>query len=111
TISHYTVAIHSRLGLLTTRNCVAFRLIGIVVHVVISINYVAAVTPGTVHALAGLLNRLLTVRHDDAIVVLGVLQVIFCQYWITRSKRVTRQGHILFSNVRRRTPDLHIRTV
>jgi len=104
------VPIHPRLRLLTTRDCVALYLVNIVIQEIIRIQQVA-VAAGAVHALAGLLSCLLTIGHNDPIVVLGVLQIILGQYWITGSKRITRQGHVLLSNVRRRTPDFNVRTV
>jgi hypothetical protein len=59
---------------------------------------------------AGLLH-LLPVGHDDAHVMLGMLQIIFCQHRIARRLSIARKRQILLGNVRRRAPDFHIRPV
>ncbi len=71
---------------------------------------------GTPHALAvavelGRLTQLLAVGHYDAIVVLGVLKVVFRQYRIAGRLGVAGERKILFGNVRRSAPDLHVRSI
>jgi len=63
-----------------------------------------------VHALA-LLIELLAIGHDDAAIMLGVLQIVFCKYRIARRLGVARQGHILFSYMSRRAPNFHVRAI
>ncbi len=69
------------------------------------------------HALAvaiqafALLAHLLAVSHDDAAVVLGVLQVILCQHGIARRLCVARESDVFLGNVRGRTANFHIRAV
>jgi hypothetical protein len=57
------------------------------------------------------LTQLLAISHDDASVVLGVLKIVLRQHWIARRLSISCEREILFRNVRRRTPDFHIRTV
>ena len=48
------------------------------------------VAPATVHAFT--MRRLLfAVRHNDPIVMLGMLQVVFCEHRISRCKCISRQ--------------------
>jgi hypothetical protein len=56
------------------------------------------------------LGHLLAVAQDDAIVVLGMLQIILSKYRIARGQRVSRQRDILFGDVRGRATDFYIRS-
>ncbi len=48
-------------------------------------------------------------RHDDAIVVLGVLHIVLSEHRITRRQRVTRQRHVFLGDVGGRTAKLNVR--
>src|SRR5262249_34183428 len=61
-------------------------------------------------ALIGLL-QLVAIGHDDAAVVLGVLQIVLRQHRIAGGLGVARQRKIFLGNMRRRAADLHIRTI
>ena len=63
-----------------------------------------------VHALA-LRIDLLAIGHDDAGVMLGVLQIILCEHRIARRLRVARQSHVFLSYMGRSAPDFHIRAI
>jgi hypothetical protein len=56
-------------------------------------------------------GRLGVSRHDDAIVVLGVLEIALGRDYIPRSQRIARQRHVFLSDMRCGAPDLHIRPV
>jgi hypothetical protein len=58
-----------------------------------------------------LLAHLLAVSHDDATVVLGVLQIVLCQHWVAGRLCVTRQSDVLLCNVRGGTANFHVRAV
>jgi hypothetical protein len=70
-----------------------------------------AVTAIAIHVLAGLLHRLLAERHDDAVIVFCVLQIILSQHGITGRLRIARQRHIFLGDVRGGAPYLHVGTV
>jgi hypothetical protein len=57
---------------------------------------------------ATLSDLLLAVCHDDAIVVLGVLQVVLCQNGISARLRISRQGHIFFSDMSGRPAKFYV---
>jgi len=48
---------------------------------------------------AALLNLLLAERHDDAIVMLGVLQIAFRQHGVTGGLCITRERDVLLRDV------------
>jgi hypothetical protein len=56
-----------------------------------------------------LLRHLFAVAQDDAVIVLGVLKIIFRQHRIAGRERVTSQRNVFLGNVRRRATDFHIR--
>lgn len=67
-------------------------------------------TPGAVlHLTAALSHLLLAERHDDAIVVLGVLEIILRQHGIARGLRVARESNVLFRDMGGRAPQLDVR--
>ena len=66
--------------------------------------------PLPLHAVARLL-QLLAIGHDDAAVVLGVLQIVLGQHRVARGLRVARERQILLGDMRRRAPDFHVRTI
>jgi hypothetical protein len=57
------------------------------------------------------LADLLAVSHDDAIVVLRMLEIVFRQNRITGRLGIPGERHVLLSNVSGRAAQLHIRTV
>lgn len=58
---------------------------------------------------AALLRHLLAIAKNDAVIVLGVLEIILCEHGIARRQRVTRQGYVLLGDVRGRAANFHIR--
>ena len=80
--------------------------------------FVADVTGlGPAHALAiavrhvERLGELLPIRHDDARIMLGVLQIILCEHRVAGRLGIAGERKILLRDMRRRAPDLHIRSV
>jgi hypothetical protein len=69
------------------------------------------------HALAiavqaiALLTHLLAIGHDDAAVVLGVLEIVLRQYRIAGRLRISRKRDIFLGNMRRSTANFYIRAV
>ncbi len=61
-------------------------------------------------ALARLVH-LLPVGHDDAAVVLRVLQVVLSKHWIARGLGVARKGDVFFRDMGGRTANLYVRPV
>ena len=57
------------------------------------------------------LGQLLPIRHDDAHVMFGVLQIVLCKHRVAGSLRIPGERKILLRDMRRRAPDLHIRSV
>lgn len=77
-----------------------------------------ALLAGAAHPLAvaidGLTTRLLhliTVGHDDAAVMLSVLEIILSKHRVAGGLGVARQRQILLCDVCGRTPNFHIRSV
>jgi hypothetical protein len=68
----------------------------------------AAVVAGVSATLADLL---LTVRHDDAIIVLGMLEIILRQHRVAGRLGIARQRHIFLGDVGGCTAQFHIGTV
>ena len=64
-----------------------------------------------VHPVAALADLLVAEGHDDAVVVLGVLQIVLGQHRIAGGLRIARERHILLGDMRRRAADLHVRPV
>jgi hypothetical protein len=60
---------------------------------------------------ASLLHLLLTVGEDDAVIVLGVLQIVLGQDRIARRVSVPGHRHVLLGHVRGRAPDLDVRAI
>jgi hypothetical protein len=60
---------------------------------------------------AALTHLLFTVGHDDAIVMLGVLQIILGQNRIARRLSIARKRHVFFGNVGGCAAQLHIGTI
>ncbi len=63
-----------------------------------------------VHGIAGLIE-LLAIGHDDANIVLGVLEIVFREHRIAGRLSIARQGEILLGYMRRGAPDFHLRTI
>jgi hypothetical protein len=57
------------------------------------------------------LLQLLAIRHDDAIVMLGVLEIILSQHRIAGRLRVARECQIFLGNMRRRAANFYVRAV
>ena len=57
------------------------------------------------------LGQLLAIRHDDARVMFGVLQIVLCKHRVAGRLRIPGERKILLRDMRRRAPDLHIRSV
>lgn len=55
------------------------------------------------------LHLLLAVGHDDAIVVLGVLQIVLCQHRVSGRQSIARQLHVFLGDMRRRAADFRFR--
>jgi hypothetical protein len=64
-----------------------------------------------VRHIAALLLELLAIGHDDAAVVLGMLQVVLGEHRVAGRLRVASERQIFFGDMRRGAADLHIRTV
>jgi hypothetical protein len=60
---------------------------------------------------AALAHLLLAVGHDDAIIMLGVLEIILRQNRVARRLGISRQRHVFLGNVGRCAAQLHIRAV
>jgi hypothetical protein len=58
-----------------------------------------------------LLNLLLAIGEDDPVVVLGVLEIILSQDWISGRLRIARQGDVFLGDMRGIAADLHFRAV
>ena len=57
------------------------------------------------------LLQLLAIGHDDAHIVLGVLQIILRQHRVAGRLSIARESQILLGDMRRRAPDFHIRSI
>src|SRR5262249_46458138 len=64
-----------------------------------------------VHAGLALRIELLAVGHDDAAVVLGMLEIVLGQHWIARGLGIACQSHVFLGDVRRSAADLYVRTI
>ncbi len=111
----WLVGAHADLRLLTTPGIVH----AVVAHFTAGLERLArageAVSrhhPAGVHAFpARLLHLLLAVGQDDAVVVLGMLQVILCQHRVAGGERIPRQRHVLLCNLGGRTMDFLVRAI
>jgi hypothetical protein len=61
------------------------------------------------HIAAALGNLLFAESHDDAVVVLGVLQIVFGENRISARLRIARQRHVLLGNMSWRAAYLDVR--
>jgi hypothetical protein len=64
-----------------------------------------------VHRLAAGVPILLAERHDDAVIVLGVLQVVLGENGIAGRGCVTCERHVFFADMRRSSADFHVRPI
>ncbi|CCB68116.1 membrane protein of unknown function [Hyphomicrobium sp. MC1] len=62
--------------------------------------------PHRVHA--ALLRHLLAIAQDDAIIMLGVLEIVLSEHRIARRQRIARQADVLLGDMRGRTANLHV---
>jgi hypothetical protein len=60
---------------------------------------------------AALLLQLLAVGHDDAAVVLGVLQIVLREHRVAGGLRVASERQVFLGDMRRGAADLHVRAV
>src|SRR5690606_12263047 len=67
------------------------------------------VVAGVAHLL--LLRHLRQRGHDDAVVVLGVLEIVLGHHAVAGALRVTGERGVFLGNLLRGTADLHIRAV
>ena len=58
--------------------------------------------------LAGLAAELGLRRHDDAIVMLGVLEIALGRDHVAGGERVAGERHVFLGDMRRGAPDLHV---
>jgi hypothetical protein len=83
----------------------------VVAELVASIHRVEPITGNAaVHTLATGAHLLIAEGHDDAIVVLGMLEVVLGQHRIARRRRVACERHVFLGDVRRGSADLYVRT-
>jgi hypothetical protein len=61
--------------------------------------------------IAALLLQLLAIGHDDAVVVLGMLQVVLGEHGVAGRLRVASERQIFLGNMCRSAPDFHIGTI
>ena len=54
---------------------------------------------------------LLAMRHDDAVVVLCVLEIVFSKHGITRRQRISRHRDVLLRDMRWSTPNFDVRPI
>ena len=57
-----------------------------------------------------LLRQLRALRHQDAVIVLGVLEIVLLHYAITGRARIAGKLKIFLVHVRGRATNLHIRS-
>jgi hypothetical protein len=62
-----------------------------------------------IHAIATRSHVLVAEGHDDAVIMLGVLEIILGQHGVSRRGRVARERHVLFSDVRWRPAEFDVR--
>jgi len=98
---------HGRLRKAVVQHVVA----AIVVAEVVALARDTDVLAVAIGHVAALRLQLLAIGHDDAAVVLGVLQIILRQHRIAGGLRIASERQIFLGDVRRGAPDLHIRTV
>jgi len=87
------VVAHLRLRVLRLHLAV----IAIVVAVVVAVHLAARHT--AVHPIAALRDLLIADGHDDAVVVLGMLQVVLGQHWVARCRRIAGERHVFLGDV------------
>ena len=83
----------------------------VIVTLVVVLGAVLTQTRAGVAALIARLLQLLTIRHDDAVVVLGVLEIVLSQDRIARGLGIAGERQIFLGDVRGRTPDLDVGTI
>jgi hypothetical protein len=100
---------HGRLRETVVQHVVAAILVAEVVAFALTRDaYALAIAVGHV---AALLLQLLAIGHDDAAVVLGVLQIVLREHRVAGGLRVASERKIFLGDMCRGTADLHIRTV
>ena len=57
------------------------------------------------------LLQLLAIGHDDAVIMLCVLQIVLAEHRVARRLGIARKREIFLGDVRGCAPDLHIRSV
>ena len=97
-----------RLGVLETlvQNVLVVLVLG-----VLGATLARRLPPMPVRPLAMLGGELLTIGHDDAVVVLRMLQIVLRQHMIAGGLRVTRKRHVFLGDMRRRAANFYVRAV
>jgi hypothetical protein len=114
------VIVHARLRLhLVTRRLhhrLHLAVITLVVELIAGIHGIVrheltrAVQALAVHLLAVRPHVLLTEGHDDAIIVLGVLEIVLSEHRVAGGRGIARKRNVLLGDVRRSTSELHVRS-
>jgi hypothetical protein len=94
-----TLALHARLTIVMAhlRGRLHLAVVTLVVAVVVAINLIVRHT--AVHPVTTLGDLLIAHGHDDAVVVLGVLQVVLGQHWVAGGRRIAGERHVLLGDV------------
>ena len=94
-----TLALHARLMIVMAhlRGRLHLAVVTLVVAVVVAINLAARHT--AVHPVTALGDLLIADGHDDAVVVLGVLQIVLGQHWVAGGRRIAGERHVLLGDV------------
>ena len=61
--------------------------------------------------IAALLLQLVAIGHDDAVVVLGVLQIVLGEHRVAGRLRVASERQVFLGNMCRSAPDFHVGTI
>lgn len=64
---------------------------------------------GALHVPATLRHLLFAIGHYDAVIMLGMLQIVFSKHRVATRLRISRQCDVLFRDMRRGAPDFHVR--
>jgi hypothetical protein len=101
---------HGRLRKAVIQHVVAAIIVAEVLALAALAGNADALTVAVGHVAAVLL-QLLAIGHDDAAVVLGMLQIILRQHRVAGGLRIASERQIFLGDVRRGAADLHVRAV
>lgn len=93
---------------LRTRAGIVDQVVAFLVAEIIAIHAIHGALAEAVAVFPARLLELLPVGHDDAIVVLGMLEIVLRQYWIAGRGRIAGQRHVFFGDMRRGATDLNV---